>query len=155
MAASHARDAVVLLKGRRYSGAVLSSQHAWEMAGKTALAIEAGYSWPPGKGTWMREHDVMSSLDLSCSRLKLPQRIRRSLLRLESWLPPGAGHANPPLNTEYIFDAGTNWSVPFDYFQRSHGQTALRAVQQAILLVRHAYAAELKGLHIPALDPNL
>ena len=116
------------------------------MAGKAALAIEAGFAWPPPHGHWMRSHFVMANVDLYCARFVLPNRIRRALLKLESWLPPGPHHPNPPLNTEYVFDAGPAWSIPSEHFGASHARTALYSASQALSLAKRAYQAELSGL---------
>lgn len=116
------------------------------MVGKAALAIEAGFAWPPPHGHWMRSHFVMANVDLFCQRIVLLKRVRRALLRLESWLPPGPHHANPPLNTEYPFDAGTAWSIPSEHFGASHARTAFHAVTQALSQTKQAYQAELSGL---------
>lgn len=149
----YARDAVVALAGRRYVGSLISCQHSWEMAGKAALAVDAAFSWPPPPGNWMRRHDVMANIKLSCTRLKapdgrlkLPKRAERALLKLETWLPPGPHLANPPVNTEYVFDAGTTWLLPVDHFGASHTRIALEAIQRALHLVKEAYRTELRGL---------
>jgi len=113
------------------------------MAGKAALGVEAGYAWPPPHKTWMTRHSVSNDVAKSCGRLVLPQRIWRILGRLESWLPPGASQANPPLNTEYIFDAGATWAIPTQYFDRSHARTAVRGIIQTVGLVKGAYRTEL------------
>ena len=103
----------------------------------------------------MRRHDVMANVKLSCTRLKvtsgrlkLPKRVERALLKLETWLPPGPHLANPPLNTEYVFDAGTAWLLPVDHFGASHARTALRAIYRALHLVKEAYKSELNGLSV-------
>jgi len=96
----------------------------------------------------MRRHDVMANIKRSCPRLRLPKRVERALLNLEHWLPPGPHLANPLLNTEYIFDAGTAWSLPVDHFGASHARTALGAIQRALHLVKEAYKTELDGLSV-------
>ena len=149
----YARDAAVAFKGRRYVSALIACQHSWEMAGKAALGVEGGYAWPPPPKTWMTRHSVFSDVIKSCGRLVLPPRIRRTLNRLESWLPPGASHANPPLNTEYIFDAGAAWAIPSQYFNRSRAQTAIRGIIETLELVKGAYRIELK--HLSSSVPNI
>ena len=149
----YARDAVVAFNGRRYVASLIACQHSWEMAAKAALGIEAGYAWPPAKGTWMTRHAVINNVKQTCVRLVLPQRTERILNRLESWLPPRAGHANPPLNTEYIFDAGAAWAIPIHYFGRSDARTAVRGIISTLRLVKAAYQPELKRL--PSRVPDI
>jgi hypothetical protein len=74
--------------------------------------------------------------------------VERALLKLEKWLPPGPHMANPPLNTEYVFDAGAAWLLPVDHFGTSHSRTSLRAIQRALHLIKEAYKTELNGLSI-------
>lgn len=148
---NHARDAVVAYLGHRYAAAQISCQHSWEMAGKTSLGIEAGYNWPP-QG-WMGSHYVMHSININCVRLVLPRRTQRVFNRLESWLPPGVRHANPPRNTEYIFDNGTVWAIPADHFTAAHARTSIRAIIRTLASVKEAYRNELKGLS--AKVPNI
>jgi len=116
------------------------------MAGKAALALEAGFSWPPPRGHWMRDHEVMSEILLSCNRLKLPRRTQTALQKLESWLPPGPHDPNPAANTEYVFDGGIRWSLPVYHYRASHAQTAFRALKKALILTKSTYKSELKGL---------
>ena len=149
----YARDAVVAFRGGRYVSALIACQHSWEMAGKAALGVEGGYGWPPPRKTWMTRHSVLSDVANSCVRLALPPRIQRILNRLESWLPPGSTHANPPPNTEYIFDAGADWAIPSQYFTRSDARTAIRGVIKTLELVKGAYRTELKRLSSSV--PNL
>jgi hypothetical protein len=59
-------DAAAQASANGAAGALISCQHAWEMAGKCALAIEApGFAFPPSRTSgphWMRDHRVLSNL---------------------------------------------------------------------------------------------
>jgi len=149
----HARDAVVAFKGARYVSAIISCQHAWEMAGKAALAIDGAFAWPPSPRTWMVWHAVMSDVHRTCTRLKFSRRIENALLNLEQWLPPSSRTTNPGPNSEYFFDSVTAWALPADYFGALHARTSIRAIQRVIPLVKAKYQSELKGLRatVPAI----
>jgi hypothetical protein len=151
-ASQFAADAQVQARAGGAAGALISCQHAWEMAGKCALAIEAaGFAFPPSRATgphWMRDHRVLSNVDVSCVRFRItnPSRLRRTLSTLERWLPPGPYLASPPVNTEYLFDGGSKWVLPASYFRSGHSRTAIVAIRQVLGSLRDIYAAELKGL---------
>jgi hypothetical protein len=116
-AAQFAADAVAQAGAGGNAGALISWQHAWEMAGKCALSIEApGFAFPPSRRSgphWMRDHRVLSNVDVSCVRLRIanPSRVRRTLSTLERWLPPSPYLASPPVNTEYLFDGRVRMGV--------------------------------------------
>jgi hypothetical protein len=149
----YARDAVVAFTGRRYASALISCQHAWEMSGKAALGIEAGYAWPPPGKNWMTSHHLIYDVRTKCLRLALPPLVERALNRLELWLPPHGRSLNPPRNTEYFFDAGSTWAIPAQSFTRSDARSAVRGIIRTLRLVRAAYDAELKGL--PSTMPSI
>jgi hypothetical protein len=147
------RDANAQLAGRRFAGVIVSCQHAWEMAGKAALAIESPYfSFPAHRTTgphWMRDHRVLTNVSALCNRLRITRKsLRRALQNLEHWLPPGPHLANPPANSEYFFDAGATWKLPGEFFRASHARTAVMALRQVMQMLKIVYKTEFRRLPI-------
>jgi hypothetical protein len=147
------RDATALDVGHWYAGVIVACQHAWEMAAKAALGIEAViFTFPPHRTIgprWMRDHRVLSHVDVLCNRLRLTQRsLRRCLDSLEYWLPPGPHLGNPPVSSEYFFDGGPTWKLPSEFFRAAHAKAALGALRKVLGLLKTAYPAELKGISI-------